>query len=151
MKVVKLGLPVFAIFILGFFFWSLSAVADEKLPVTAQMIEELEQLRPALVFEPDNVTMYTGIGDPVERARANADFARLMDGLVAELLQRPYQSFVEQEIEKTYSSFRLADTEDRERAIGYFARILKGVGAKDYGRFLNILLYGPILGEMVSK
>ena len=147
----KLGLPVLAIFILGFFFWSFSAVADEKLSVTAQTIEELEQLRPVLVFEPDNVTTYTGIIDPAERARANADFARLIDRLGAELPQRSDRSFVEQEIEKTYSSFRLADTEDRERAIGYFARILKVVGAKDYDRFLNILLYGPILGEMVSK
>ena len=147
----RLGFPVLALLFSAFVFWGVSAVSDQKLAVTAGMLAELKQLKPGLVFREDTSTFYTGIRNPAERARADADFAALIDTLVNQLPQHPYRSFVEQQIKKTYSAFRVADTEDRERAIGYFQKILKTVGADKSGRFLNILLYGPILGRLVSK
>jgi hypothetical protein len=146
----KLVRPVLAILFSVFAFWSLPAMGDQKLTVTPGTIAELEQLKPTLVFEGDG-KFYTGILDPVERARADADFSALIDVLVNELPKHPSQSFVEQQIGKTYLPFRLADTEDREMAIRHFERILRVVGAKNPGRFLNILLYGPILGRWMNK
>lgn len=147
---VKTGAPVLAILFSAFFFWGFPAMANQKLVITGSTIAELRQLKPVLMFNGDGFA-YAGISDPVERARANADFAALIDLLAKELPRQPYQKFAESEIKKTYSGFRLADTEDRERAISYFEKILKVVGAKDTGRFLNILLYGPILGRLVNK
>jgi len=125
-------------------------MGDQKLTITPGTVAELKQLKPSLVFEGDG-KFYTGILDSVERARADADFAALIDVLVNDLPQHPSQSFVERQMRRTYSPFRLADTEDREAAIRHFERILRVVGAKNPGRFLNILLYGPILGRMVGK
>ena len=125
-------------------------MSDQKLAITAGTITQLKQLKPTLNFEGDG-KFYTGILDPIERAQADADFAALIDLLVNELPQHPYQSFVEQQIKNTYSPLRLADTEDREAAVRHFEKILKIVGAQNSGRFLNILLYGPVLGRMVGK
>jgi hypothetical protein len=150
MKMAKLALPVLAILFSAFAFWSLPAMSDQKLAITAGTISQLKQLKPTLNFEADG-DRYTGILDPVERAQADADLAALIDMLVNELPRHPYQSFVEQQIKRTYSPLRLADTEDREAAVRHFQKILKVVGVQNSGRFLNILLYGPVLGEMVSK
>lgn len=50
----------------------------------------------------------------------------------------------------TLSKFRQADTEDRERAIKYCEEIFRTLGARHFGRFLNIMQYGQILGRLVK-
>jgi hypothetical protein len=139
-------LLVFSAFV---FSGMLTDMPDQKLEITPQTVVALQALKPRLRFESDQY--YTGIIDPVERARAAADFSNLIDTLAKELPQHPYTSVVEKEMLRAFKPFRLADTEDRERAIIYCEEVFGAVGARDTGRFLNILLYGPILGRLVGR
>ncbi|HEU0161120.1 MAG TPA: DUF4844 domain-containing protein [Rhizomicrobium sp.] len=133
-------------------FWGMlmPAMSNQQLLVTPQVIEQLKALKPRLTFGPDGATFYTGIHDPVERSRAEAEFSELLDHLIAGLPQHPSTKFVERQMAGTLSKFRQADTEDRERAIKYCEEIFRTLGARHFGRFLNIMQYGQILGRLVK-
>lgn len=146
-----LALSLFLVFSAFVFSGTLLDMPDQKLEISPQTVAALKALKPSLDFGPTEDQMYTGILDSAERAKAKADFSELVDLLAKELPQHPYRSFVEKQMRRTFKPFRLADTEDRERAIIYCQEIFKVVGARNTGRFLNILLYGPIIGRLVGR
>lgn len=120
------------------------------LTIGPDVLQRLSALKRELTFGPTADGMYTGVFDSNNRAKCNAYFAELIDQLVAGLQSRPSEKFVFATFRSTWKKLPVCDTEDRERAVGYFEVISKALEIENYGAFLNRLLYGPILGRLLN-
>jgi hypothetical protein len=149
--VVKLMISASAILFSAFVFWSFPAMADQTLHVTPAMLDNLNSLKTELTFGPDPRTMYTGVSDPAEREAGRLVFAHLVEVLVRDVSKHPSKDFVLQQFETALSSVPVTDTEDRERAGIYCEKIMDVLNIESSDGVLNRWLYGPVLGDMVTK
>jgi hypothetical protein len=130
--------------------WAEPRITEQAIRVTPHMLSDLKALKGKFTFGPTSDGMYTGVLDPVQRAKASAAFADLVDTLVRELPRHPSKTFVLNEFKRTLAAFDWYDTEDQERATSYCEQIMDVVGIKSSDGVLNGWLYGPILGHMIT-
>ena len=86
--------------------------------------------------------LYTGVHDPVVRLR----FTARLDALASELeplTQAPDpKPALLRAFERAWPTFEMADTEDRERTLGYFEELMAVFGVESSDGLLNRLMYG---------
>ena len=145
------GFLILAIFVSAFFFYRLWPMPDQKLDITQQRLERLQQLKPELNFNSDPRTFYRGDPNPVERAAGNLAFANMVDTLVADLPSHPSKQFVLEQFKFALAPMSEGDTEDRERAALYCEKVMDVLGIESSDGLLNEWMYGLILGHELER
>ncbi len=115
---------------------------DTDLVVTPQVIEELKQLRAEPKFKPDPKNFYPGATNERIRLVAEEGVNLVVDQLLAGLRKAPRKSFVLAIIKDSLYGFERFDSEEQERALRYFDRILRILGAQGSNQLFNVWRYG---------
>lgn len=95
--------------------------------------------------------MYSGVGDERKRLGFEQEINALARSLLPLAEAKDPKDQVLGEFKRAYGAFELADTEDRERALGYFEEIMDIFGITSSDGLLNRLLYGFDVAEPVRS
>jgi Domain of unknown function (DUF4844) len=115
------------------------AVSAQELKVTPKVIANLGEFRAEPKFQDGGI--YHAPSEEV-RVAAAAHLNALLDRLVSSIAAHPTKAFVLSEFRRTLTEFDGADSEDRDRLLGYLERIMDIVGIESSDGLLNNWRYG---------
>lgn len=111
--------------------------------MTAASIKRIDALR-AFTARPKFIAAgsYTGVRDPAQRQRFHGRMNQLAGELESLAAARDPKPALLRSFERAWPTFELADTEDREAALGYFEELMAVFGVDSSDGLLNRLAYG---------
>lgn len=124
-----------------FYLWPTS-LADHKLDVTSQTLNQLAAFKAERKFTEDKVNFYFGAPTEADRASAQAAVDAVISRLQAELPANPRRSVVLGIFKQAQASFVTVESEERDQFLVYLVRIMGILGVTSSGELLNVWRYG---------
>jgi hypothetical protein len=124
-----------------FILWP-TGLGDRTLNVSPKTLASLRELRSERKFGEDFINHYPGAPNEVVRAVAQAAVDAVLEDLIRELPSRPRRSFVLNRIKVALAAFQPTDSEERDRVLWYWERVLDATGIENSGELFNVWRYG---------
>jgi hypothetical protein len=129
--------------LLLFFFCQVAMSQDAQVPITMPIQTKTEALKAFVTkkkFLPEN--HYPGAPNELVRSRFEGLINSLANNLVPFADKPDPKAKLMEAFEEAYPAFEHADTEERERAVGYLEELMGILGVESSDGLLNKLLYG---------
>jgi hypothetical protein len=125
----------------NFYLWP-TGLADRKLNVTPQLIQQLRAVQSERKFDLDRTTFYPGASNEAERRAAQQAVDAAIESLIAELPRRPQRSTVLRRMKTTLAGFDTVESEERDQLLVYLTRVMQICGVDSSGGLFNVWRYG---------
>lgn len=132
---------------LTFHLWP-TYIADHKLAITPQVLEQLAQLQAERKFDTD-MRFYPGARNEITRAKCQAAVDEVIASLRAELPARPQRSTVLRQFKTALASYNEAESEENDQFLVYLEKVMQIVGMSNSGELFNVWRYGFPYGWMI--
>ena len=115
---------------------------DQKLSVTAEVVQRLCDLQSERKFGPDGSTFYPGARNEGERLRAQEAVDSTIQFLIADLPKHPQRSTVLRAMKATLANFDTPESEERDQILVYLTKVMQICGVHSSAELFNVWRYG---------